>query len=196
MFPEANWTVVAVGFGVGSALGTAVLGGICRRQRTALDEAGSRLDALADRVARLEARESAPGPLLVSAGASTASSAPVVATPTARWVGPPPAPDRDIAGAVEPREARAVIGPTLIVVPDLAASSRADRSEDAVHLASEELGRRFGEIWQLADAGTAADGIARVTGQPVGQIELILGLRRQRAVAGGSGAATGRSGPP
>ena len=191
MFPEAIWiwTVVAAGLGAGSVLGTAVLGLICRRQHAALEEAGSRLDALADRVARLESRESAPRPSFVPAAAPTASPAPVVPAPAARLAS---------SASVEPGDERAAIGPTLIAVPDLAAPSAADGSVEAVHSASEELGRRFGEIWQLADAGTGAEGIARVTGQPVGQIELILGLRRQRAVAGGGAraATTGGAGPP
>ena len=34
-------------------------------------------------------------------------------------------------------------------------------------------------IWALADAGAPAEAIARETGQPIGQVELILGLRRQ-----------------
>lgn len=69
-------------------------------------------------------------------------------------------------------------GPTLIAVPDLAAPA-ADEG------ASSDLGRRFGAIWDLADAGAPAEAIARATGQPIGQVELILGLRRQLATSGG-----------
>ena len=68
----------------------------------------------------------------------------------------------------------AVGGPTLIVVPSLAAAA-----EDASGTAAGELGQRFGAIWALADSGQAPEDIARTTGQPVGQVELILGLRRQ-----------------
>jgi hypothetical protein len=62
----------------------------------------------------------------------------------------------------------------LILVPSLAASD-----PDAPSAAAVELGQRFGAIWAMADSGQAPDAIARTTGQPVGQVELILGLRRQ-----------------
>jgi hypothetical protein len=74
-------------------------------------------------------------------------------------------------------ESTAVAGPTLIAVPDLAASPSPT--------ASAELGRRFGAIWSLADAGHAPDEISRRSGQPIGQVELILGLRRQLVASGG-----------
>jgi hypothetical protein len=78
----------------------------------------------------------------------------------------------------------AVAGPTLITVPDLSSSP----GEAA--LASAALGRRFGAIWALADSGASAEAIARGTGQPIGQVELILGLRRQleAATSGGQSA--------
>ena len=41
------------------------------------------------------------------------------------------------------------------------------------------LTQRYAAIWALADKGATAEVIARATGQPIGQIELILGLRRQ-----------------
>jgi hypothetical protein len=41
------------------------------------------------------------------------------------------------------------------------------------------LSRRYAAIWELAEGGASPDAIARATGQPIGQIELILGLRRQ-----------------
>jgi hypothetical protein len=70
----------------------------------------------------------------------------------------------------------AVGGPTLISVPSLTASVT-----DAPAEAALELGQRFGAIWKLADSGQSPDAIARATGQPIGQVELILGLRRQLA---------------
>jgi len=76
-------------------------------------------------------------------------------------------------------EASAVAGPTLIAVPDLGAPAG-----DAA--AADDLGRRFGAIWELADAGAPAEAIARATGQPIGQVELILGLRRRRPAGGRS----------
>jgi hypothetical protein len=41
------------------------------------------------------------------------------------------------------------------------------------------MSQRYSAIWTLADTGASAEVIARATGQPIGQIELILGLRRQ-----------------
>ena len=73
-------------------------------------------------------------------------------------------------------QASAVPGPTLIAVPNLAATP------DAANAASDELGQRFGPLWSLADQGLSPDAIAQRTGQPIGQVELILGLRRPLAV--------------
>ena len=63
--------------------------------------------------------------------------------------------------------------PALIAVPNLAATPN-DRD-----VAISGLTQRYAAIWTLADNGASADVIARATGQPIGQIELILGLRRQ-----------------
>jgi hypothetical protein len=61
----------------------------------------------------------------------------------------------------------------LIAVPNLAAAAN-DREA-----ALQGLTQRYAAIWTLADTGASAEVIARATGQPIGQIELILGLRRQ-----------------
>jgi hypothetical protein len=63
--------------------------------------------------------------------------------------------------------------PTLIAVPSLAAPP----SERAASI--DGMSHRYAAIWSLADSGTSAELIARATGQPIGQVELILGLRRQ-----------------
>jgi hypothetical protein len=63
--------------------------------------------------------------------------------------------------------------PTLIAVPNL---------EDAPgnrEVTAGGLKERYAAIWTLADKGGSVDVIARATGQPVGQIELILALRRR-----------------
>jgi hypothetical protein len=70
-------------------------------------------------------------------------------------------------------------GPTLIAVPNVAAAMELPASPPRGQT------HRFGPIWELADRGASADAIARVTGQPVGQVELILGLRRQLLVTEG-----------
>jgi hypothetical protein len=72
------------------------------------------------------------------------------------------------------------VSPTLIEVPDLAEA--AGRSEEATSAAATELAQRFATIWELAAAGETADTIAQRTGQPIGQVELILGLRRQLGI--------------
>ena len=43
---------------------------------------------------------------------------------------------------------------------------------------SAELQRRYGAIWEMAERGLNAEAIARASGQPVGHVELVLGLRR------------------
>jgi hypothetical protein len=63
--------------------------------------------------------------------------------------------------------------PALIAVPNLEGEPH-DR-EGSVSALKE----RYAAIWALADNGAKPDVIARATGQPIGQIELILGLRRQ-----------------
>ena len=63
--------------------------------------------------------------------------------------------------------------PTLIAVPNL---------EDAPGNREVTVGglkERYAAIWTLADEGASVDVIARATGQPAGQIELILALRRR-----------------
>jgi uncharacterized membrane protein len=62
--------------------------------------------------------------------------------------------------------------PKLIAVPNLSAA----HDRQAMH---NGLSQRYAAIWDLADAGASPDVIARATGQPIGQIERILGLRRQ-----------------
>ena len=87
---------------------------------------------------------------------------------------PRPVPSRP-RHRIDPPTPTAISGPTLIAVPSMAS----DGSEAVAHDAAAGLGRRFGPIWELADAGEPAEAIARATGQPIGQVELILALRRQ-----------------
>ncbi len=65
-------------------------------------------------------------------------------------------------------------GPTLIAVPDMTSPPSKPSQVSA------DMGRRFGSIWALADRGSSSEEIAKATGQPVGQIELILGLRHPK----------------
>ena len=64
---------------------------------------------------------------------------------------------------------------TLITVPDLSVSDFPSPQ------ASDELAQRYGSIWDRAEGGASPESIARETGQPIGQVELILGLRHPRA---------------
>jgi hypothetical protein len=118
-----------------------------------------------------------------AATAQHADHEPAPLTAARRHPGPPVV---RLAGSTlraDPAEPSAVSGPTLIAVPKLSATT----PSHATATVTRELGLRFGPIWELADAGETADSIARSTGQPVGQIELILALRRQAtSVADGS----------
>jgi hypothetical protein len=70
-------------------------------------------------------------------------------------------------------ERDAHLEPALIAVPSLAAAP--NHSEESVS----GLTDRFAAIWTLAENGDSPEEIAQATGQPIGQIDLILGLRRQ-----------------
>lgn len=75
---------------------------------------------------------------------------------------------------IDPPQATAVAGPTLIAVPDLAMNGSKGHAMEV----SAELQRRYGAIWEMAERGLGPEAIARATGQPAGQIELVLNLRR------------------
>ena len=62
-------------------------------------------------------------------------------------------------------------------IPDLRSESRGRLPTTAKH-PSNSLSQRYAAIWTLADQGASPEVIAKATGQPIGQIELILGLRR------------------
>jgi hypothetical protein len=117
------------------------------------------IEDLARRVGRLEALQAAPSD--VPAPRSAFSERP------------------QTAHRVD-RPAASTLCPTLIEVPSLA---RTGARPGEVADASSELGRRFGPVWELAERGSSAESIARETGQPVGQVELILRLRSQVARA-------------
>jgi hypothetical protein len=89
----------------------------------------------------------------------------------------PAGPRGAVLQRVDAPQPSAVAGPTLIAVPDLAAPRAAAPTAEA----SAELARRHGALWEMADRGVTAEAIARATGQPIGQVELVLGLRRPRA---------------
>ncbi len=63
---------------------------------------------------------------------------------------------------------------TLIAVPNLGVD------EPEVDPGAEnDLSQRHGEVWSLAALGASTQEIARQTGQPIGQVEVIVGLYRR-----------------
>jgi hypothetical protein len=175
MSAQVVWTAILTVIAVGSASGCAWLGLALGRLRAAIAESSGRIEALSLRVARLEAAD------------RPASTPAAVKSPSA--IASPSIPDRaprkprssDRGGSSVRADAgldSAVVAPTLIAVPNLAGVGGAtEASAGSADL--ERLGSRFRAIWELADAGASAEAIARATGHPIGQVELILGLRRQ-----------------
>jgi hypothetical protein len=66
-------------------------------------------------------------------------------------------------------------GPRLIAVPRL--SPPPGRGESRRRDAADQMAGRYGPIWALAEAGRPPAEIAMESGLPIGQVELILGLR-------------------
>lgn len=145
------------------AVGLALTIAAWRTARRGERAASARLEALESRLARLEAPRESRSPVNVRSG------------------GPIPLGPRSMRRADRPGGGP-LAGPTLIAVPNLAAAP-GPPSPSAT--AAAELDRRFGAIWAMADAGATAEAIARDVGQPVGQVELILGLRRRLAAPEG-----------
>ena len=80
------------------------------------------------------------------------------------------------------RSDRGGVGDLGRVDPDLGAGPGRDAFAEPGRRRLSWTGR-FGGVWGMADAGMPAEAIARETGQPIGQVELILGLRRQLLAA-------------
>jgi hypothetical protein len=149
------------------AVVSAVAGGLWWRWRArALVEVAHLADVLASRLRTLDE-------VLVKLDSHGSDPAASSAAPRRSFA------ERPRSVRIDPPESTAIAGPTLIAVPDLSTGS----GESPAASAAAELARRFGAIWALADTGAAADAIARGTGQPIGQVELILGLRRQLEAA-------------
>lgn len=123
-------------------------------------ETSRRFIAIEERISRLHQPASLPSaPRLVQGGTS----------PTApRRIDQP----RAFAGEATPPA-------NLISVPNLAVSGVAHVSPES------DLNQRCASVWDLAEAGASAEAIARTTGHPIGEIELILGLKRQSETING-----------
>lgn len=171
---QETWLVVAVGAGfLLMGIAASPLGWVALLHRRAMadreghqrsQELGEQLKGLRTRLERCESvlralrDEGAASELLPSVGPMVASPAGPIAR---RKPGRHDGSVRD--GIGEPR---------LIAVPKLPAVQDRAAMQGG-------LGQRYAAIWELAESGASPDSIARATGQPIGQIELILGLRRQ-----------------
>jgi len=132
-------------------------------------EVNSRLGELARRLRSVESRlDRLEGHDTESKSARTRKESARGTLPRA-WRKEPPAATPGGPNLVEPRNS-----PTLIAVPALAVPSPGPDGHP-----EEELGERHLDILSLAAAGAPPGEIARQTGQPIGQVELILGLHRQ-----------------
>jgi hypothetical protein len=162
-------TAAVAALGLAALVSAATSLAMARRSRLERKSLGRRVDELSLRLRAIESRER------ISSGA-TGGLATSASRLVPAQVGEPPVASGKVARAhrFDQAEGTAIAGPTLIAVPNLADAG----SHEAAQEAAEALGRRYGPIWSLADAGVSAQAIARATGQSIGQVELILSLRR------------------
>ena len=78
-----------------------------------------------------------------------------------------------------PGRAATINQPTLIAVPGLATPESHADQDPAATSATNRLRERHAEIRTLAESGISVEEIARRTGLPIGQVDLVLGLHRQ-----------------
>jgi hypothetical protein len=163
--------IVVTALGAGAALGTNLIMSFRKLRRHGerqTAELAGRLRLLESRVQRADVPEAAsPGPSARELSSDRSLSKTQVTGFS--MASPPFRRETHLRESQEGRKA-----PILIAIPDLAArdSEPGDRSETG-------LGQRHGEAWALAAAGTSPAEIARQTGQPIGEVEVIVGLYRQ-----------------
>lgn len=163
---QESWLVVTVGAGfllMGIAASPLAWVAILHRRARSEDEALRTTEDLAEQLRELQSRvdrceKALHGPHV----GESAPAAPRPAGPIA-W---------RKAGRSDPGTRDGLAEPRLISVPKLPASADRAAMQDGIS-------QRYAAIWDLAESGASPDAIARATGQPIGQIELILGLRRQ-----------------
>lgn len=63
--------------------------------------------------------------------------------------------------------------PSLISIPDMSRPADGETDEAA------NLALKHADVWSMAERGLGAAEIARSTGRPIGQVELIVGLHRR-----------------
>ncbi len=132
-----------------------------------------RVRSLTRRMARPAPPPTAPGHLTDQIRALEARLARLELGPVERGRDATPPADSRRTRRLDRRQVASADGPVLIAVPSLALPP----AITSTLAAAAEFDRRFGAIWALADAGALDDEIARQTGYPVGQVELIRGLR-------------------
>jgi hypothetical protein len=190
--PDQSWpapliitlAIVAAALGAGVGLVTSLIMNLRKLRRHGerqTAELARRLRLLESRVQRTDAPEGAsPGPrsLGLATGRSRSKTPEIGLSPAS------PSFRRQAHLRQSPEERDA---PILIAIPDLGARDPepGDRSET-------ELGQRHGEVWALAAAGASPTEIARQTGQPIGEVDVIVGLYRQLH---GSRGSTGHARP-
>ena len=171
---QETWLVVAVGAGfllLGIAASPLGWVAILHRRVLADREGDRRHRELAEQVRALRSRLDRCETTLRGVGHEVAApESPPIPDPMATARRGPIARHRRGPHAGPPPDE--VHEPRLIAVPKLSAALDRPAMQGG-------LSQRYGAIWELADSGASPDAIARATGQPIGQIELILGLRRQ-----------------
>jgi hypothetical protein len=171
---QETWLVVAVGAGfllLGIAASPLAWVALVHRRTWAARESERRFEELSDQLrallTRAERCES-----VIRALRDEVAAAEVLASPDSRPSPPHGVFARRNVGRAAGAAVEGVDEPRLISVPRLPAAQDRQAMQNG-------LSQRYAAIWELADSGASPDAIARATGQPIGQIELILGLRRQ-----------------
>ena len=171
---QETWLVVAVGAGF-LLLGIAVspLGWVAllHRRSRAVRESDRRFQELGEQFQGLRTRVDRFESNLRTVRAEVVTSD-LLPSNVPQMSGPSGPIGRRAAGRHVGHAVDGVDETKLITVPRL--STVQDRQ--SMH---NGLSQRYAAIWELAESGSTPDAIARATGQPIGQIELILGLRRQ-----------------
>lgn len=183
-WPLLYWLTAAFALLGFAAVGVSVV--LCRRLGKLRTVTEQQLGELASRLRAIEARLD-PDEAAVSAGVEAGGGdgarrpgarRPGARRPGARGPGYLPGFAASDSGGPAGVETRA--DPALISVPNLATAGEPDPE------VAEALSQRHAEVLSLSAGGVRAEEIAHRTGQPVGQVELILGLFRHSQPTRGS----------
>ena len=80
------------------------------------------------------------------------------------------------AEAASPTSEAPEPAPSLIAVPNLSYQGETEGAEEE----AAGLAEKHGDVWAMIEAGRQLAEIVEATGRPIGQVELIAGLYRQR----------------